>query len=239
MSKMQEYEYGDFEQFLSFNSFRQEYEMNGKELPLKDPQIFALLNPEGAIIIENHKFTLDFYNKGIDVEKITDHGLKSVNFEFTWNHSVLDILFNNAPYDSDLKSIAFDACGDRTDSNWWPCYTSTIYVELFYSDTPLLYKMKAKISQSPALGRVDINLSSGYTCKKSSWQNRNECASKAYRDGGTASSYSWQIYYSATNRLDGLDSEVVFNATDYSTIPAVVTGDRLAISCDVSDITCD
>jgi hypothetical protein len=207
MCEIQEYDYEKFEEYLSFHSYRKEYQVKGKELPSIDVGTFVLLNPEGSIIIEGHKFTLNFYTEEIEVSEITEMGLKSLQREFDWNESVLDILFNDGQ-NSNLKSTsAISACNDWERSDDWEIGTSDVSVILFYSDSPLSYKLKAKISQSPALGGLLLHMDTDSN-DPVRYQNKNSCWAEDWVEPKEdhSSSISYTFYSNALNRLDAHDA---------------------------------
>lgn len=243
MCEIQEYEYEKFEEFLSFHSYRKEYQVKGKELPSTDVETFVLLNPEGSIIIEGHKFTLNFYTEEIEVDEITEMGLKSLQREFYWNESVLDILFNDGQ-DSNLKSAAsFTPCSDTDTemSGVWEVYSSDVTVRLWYNDFPLAYKLKAKISQSPDFGGLDL-LMDTYSYDPVRWQNKNSCWTENWVNPkeGYGPSLSYTFYYSATKRLDAFDATVFFSATYGSIYPYYdYKSSNFSIDCHVPELTCN
>lgn len=239
MCDIQEYDYDDFEELLCFHSYRKEYKKLGKALPSIDVESFVLLNPEGSIIIENHKFTLNFYTKEIEVQEITENGLKNLPFQFTWDQAVLDILFNGGQNSYHKSTDKFSACSSNSIGTVeWETGPSDVTLELYYNNTPLAYKLKAKISQSPVLGGLQLQILSGTTCDMTYWQSRNDCEGYTKNLSGTSSSLSWTIYSDGFNRLDGYDVQVIMSAT-YDGSPYDHDSNVFNLECDVSSITCD
>lgn len=241
MCKIQEYDYEKFEEHLAFHSYRKEYQVKGKELPSIDVETFVLLNPEGSIIIEGHKFILNFYTEEIEVSEITEMGLKSLQREFDWNESVLDILFNDGQ-DSNLKSAAgITHCNGDQAYDEWEVGSSDVTIRLWYNNFPLAYKLKAKISQSPNFGGLDLYMDT-YSYDPVRWQDKNNCNTRDWVNPmeGSGPSLSHTFYSSATKRLDAFDAKVFFSAT-YDGVPPYYDyeGGYGTIDCDVDELTCN
>ncbi len=241
MCGIQEYDYDRFEEFLSFHSYRKEHQAKGKELPINDAETFVLLNPEGSIIIEGHKFTLNFYTEKIVVHEITEMGLKSLQRGFDWNESVLDILFNDGQ-DSNLKTAeGITECPSKEAYDEWEVWSSDVTVRLWYNSFPLAYKLKAKITQSPDFGGLDLYMDT-YSYDPVRYQNKNSCWSEDWVNAieGSGPSLSYTFYYSATKRLDAFDAKVAFSATYDGTPPYYdYEGGYGSIECDVNELTCN